>query len=104
MIGLFHGLVGSLNYKELSTLTKDQIVPMALKITGISTVSTRMKASLLEVNQTITSWPQLASAVYLGGATVSHTSRNLLLGAGVESGRYYVDLGELIQKKSQSHL
>ncbi|TXE06979.1 Rv1355c family protein [Algoriphagus aquimarinus] len=98
---IFHGLIGDLKFTDLQGLTSKQKVPMALKITGISTVSTRMKVSLLEVNQTIASWPQLASAVYLGGATVSHASRKLLLGEKIESGRYYVDLDELIKKESE---
>ncbi len=95
---VFHGLLGEMNFKDLMALNKDQKLPMALKITGISTVSTRMKASLLEVNQTIASWPQLASAVYLGGASVAHASRKLLLGDTMESGRYYVDLDEIVRK------
>ncbi|UZD22561.1 Rv1355c family protein [Algoriphagus halophytocola] len=94
---VFHGLVGDLSYASLSNLPEKQKVPMALKITGIKTVSTRMKVSLLEVKQTIASWPQLASAVYLGGATVAHASRKLLLGEEVASGRYFVDLDELLQ-------
>ncbi|MFC3415499.1 nitroreductase family protein [Algoriphagus hitonicola] len=56
-----------------------------------------MKASLLEVGQSISSWPQLASAVYLGGATVAHVGRKLLLGEVVQSGRYYVDLDEIVK-------
>ncbi|SFU16607.1 ThiF family protein [Algoriphagus locisalis] len=96
---IFHGLLGEVDYKELKLLTKDQKVPMALKITGISTVSTRMKASLLEVNQTITSWPQLGSSVFLGGASIAHSSRKLLLGDIMDSGRYYVDLDDIIHQK-----
>lgn len=99
---VFHGLVGELDYSKLKGLSSKEKVPMALKITGIKTVSTRMKASLLEVNQTISSWPQLGSAVYLGGATVSHTARKLLLGENVASGRYFVDLDDLLKKDSES--
>ncbi|MEP0714415.1 MAG: Rv1355c family protein, partial [Algoriphagus sp.] len=94
---IFHGLIEGISSSSLKTLSKNQKLPMALKITGISTVSTRMKASLLEVNQSISSWPQLASAVYLGGATVANTSRRLLLGENLTSGRYFIDLDELIK-------
>jgi tRNA A37 threonylcarbamoyladenosine dehydratase/nitroreductase len=94
---IFHGLLEGINSDNLRDLSKNQKLPMALKITGISTVSTRMKASLLEVNQTIASWPQLASAVYLGGATVANASRKLLLGEHVASGRYYVDLDDILK-------
>ncbi|WP_425637533.1 Rv1355c family protein [Algoriphagus yeomjeoni] len=95
---IFHGLLGGGNFSDLKNLTSKQKLPMALKITGIKTVSTRMKVSLLEMNQTIASWPQLASAVYLGGAAVSHVSRNLLLGENIDSGRYFVDLDEILKK------
>ncbi|WP_051315956.1 Rv1355c family protein [Algoriphagus vanfongensis] len=93
---LFHGYLGEVNVQSLSNLTNKQKVPMVLKITGEDTLSTRMKASLLEVTQSITSWPQLASAVFLGGASVGHVARKFLLGESVQSGRYYVDLDELV--------
>ncbi|SHO64174.1 Rv1355c family protein [Algoriphagus zhangzhouensis] len=96
---LFHGYLGDLNLKSLKNLTNKQKVPMVLKITGEDTLSTRMKASLLEVTQSITSWPQLASSVFLGGASIGHVARNFLLGEDIESGRYFVDLDELIPSK-----
>ncbi|WP_158531179.1 Rv1355c family protein [Algoriphagus chordae] len=99
---IFHGLMGNFNYSDLKNLSNQQKVPMGLKIIGLSTISTRMKVSLLEVSQSISSWPQLASAVYLGGATVANASRKLLLGEEVESGRYYVDLDEIIAKDKKS--
>lgn len=96
---LFHGFLGDLNVDSLKNLTNKQKVPMVLKITGDDTLSTRMKASLLEVTQSITSWPQLASSVFLGGASIGHVARKFLLGDDFVSGRYYVDLDELIPVK-----
>lgn len=94
---IFHGLVEGLDYKGLKDLPMKEKIPVVLKITGLETLSTRMKASLLEVNQSITSWPQLASSVFLGGALGAHASRQLLLGKPLKSGRYYVDFDELLQ-------
>lgn len=94
---LLHGAMGDIQHEDLKNLTQNQKVSIGLKITGSSTISSRMKASLLEINQTISSWPQLASAVYLGGATVAHVGRKLLLNENVESGRYYVDLDDIIK-------
>jgi len=94
---LLHGAMGGIRHDDLKDLTQNQKVSIGLKITGATTISTRMKASLLEINQTISSWPQLASAVYLGGATVAHVGRKLLLNEHVASGRYYVDLDEIIK-------
>lgn len=93
---IFHGFLGKVNPESLKNLTTSQRVTFGLKITGLETLSPRMKASLLEVGQSITSWPQLASAVFLGGASAAHVGRRLLLGEKIESGRYYVDLDELI--------
>ncbi|RAI86033.1 Rv1355c family protein [Algoriphagus yeomjeoni] len=98
---IFHGLLGDFNFSDLKNLTSQQKVPVGLKIIGLSTISTRMKVSLLELSQSISSWPQLASAVYLGGATVANASRKLLLGENVESGRYYVDLDGLVLSKGE---
>lgn len=94
---IFHGMMGNIEMGSLKGLSNQQKVGIGLKITGIETLSPRMKASLLEVGQTISSWPQLASAVFLGGASVAHVGRKLLLEDEVKSGRFYVDLDELVQ-------
>ncbi|MEB2781951.1 Rv1355c family protein [Algoriphagus sp. C2-6-M1] len=97
---LFHGAMGNVDVGTLKDLTTTQKVAIGLKITGLESLSPRMKASLLEVGQTITSWPQLASAVFLGGGTVAHSARKLFLGDSVNSGRYYVDLDQILDSES----
>lgn len=93
---IFHGLLGEVDLNTIKNLTVTQRIAFGLRITGLETLSPRMKASLLEVGQSISSWPQLASGVFLGGASVAHVGRKLLLGEAVKSGRYYVDFDELI--------
>ncbi|MFC3881907.1 Rv1355c family protein [Algoriphagus namhaensis] len=93
---IFHGMVPDVELSSLRELTSKEKVSYVLKITGLETLSPRMKASLLEIGQSITSWPQLASGVFLGGASMGHLSRKLLLGGEVSSGRFYVDFDELI--------
>lgn len=97
---IFHGLLGNIDYKELQGLTTKQKLPYGLKITGLETLSDRMQASLLEINQSITSWPQLASSVFLGGGLVAHASREILLGKNIASGRFYVDFDEILKDPS----
>ena len=97
---LFHGAMGNIDIGSLKNISNTQKVAIGLKITGLDTLSPRMKASLLEVGQSITSWPQLASAVFLGGATVAHIARKLFLGDLVNSGRYYVDLDQILESES----
>jgi molybdopterin/thiamine biosynthesis adenylyltransferase len=94
---IFHGLVEGVDRESIKHLSNKERVSIVLKITGLETLSSRMKASLLEIGQSITSWPQLASGVFLGGASIAHYGRRLLLGENLPSGRFYVDFDELIK-------
>ncbi len=94
---IFHGLLEGITKAELANLSNKERVAIVLKITGLETLSLRMKASLLEIGSSITSWPQLASGVFLGGASVAHVGRRLLLGDQVPSGRFYVDFDEIVK-------
>ncbi len=93
---LLHGLVGDLDPLKIKGLTNEQKIPYILPMVGVDTISTRLKASMLEVEQTITTWPQLASAVALGGALGADVSRRILLDQLHVSGRFYIDMEELI--------
>lgn len=93
---VLHGFVGDLKADQLRDLSTDGKIPHILKIVGVETMSERMKASMIEVEQSIRTWPQLASAVVLGGGVTCDVARRLLLGYGVASGRYFIDLEELV--------
>ncbi|MGI4022069.1 MAG: ThiF family adenylyltransferase, partial [Janthinobacterium lividum] len=59
---LLHGYIEHLDVSKFSTLTtNEQKLPYILAFAGIETLSVRMKASAVEVGQTISTWPQLAS-------------------------------------------
>jgi nitroreductase len=92
---LFHGLVGPVRAKALKGLPTKEKVPFVLKILG--DMSPRLAASLVEIDQTITSWPQLGSGAMLGGAVAADAARRLLLGELRASGRFHVDLHELVR-------
>lgn len=94
---ILHGLIDHLEPEMLKTLkTNEQKIPYMLDILGIETCSNRLKASMLEIEQTITTWPQLASAVIMGGGITADVARRVLLGQFNDSGRYHVDIEELI--------
>lgn len=89
-----------LDMKVLKGLkTSEEKLPYMLPISGMDTLSPRMKASMVEIEQTITTWPQLATAVTLGGALTADTCRRIFLGQFTESGRYFIDLEELVPDK-----
>lgn len=102
---ILHGSVDHLDIATLKTLkTNEQKIPYVLAILGIETSSTRLKASMVEIEQTITSWPQLGSSVTMGGGITADVSRRILLNQFTESGRYYIDVEELISNKKTGPL
>jgi hypothetical protein len=94
---VLHGLADGLDPNNIKDLTNEQKIPYILKMIGADTISTRLKASMLEVEQSINTWPQLASSVTLGGALTTDVSRRILLDQYHDSGRYYIDMEELIK-------
>jgi molybdopterin/thiamine biosynthesis adenylyltransferase len=98
---ILHGLVGDLDTEMLSTLkTNEEKMPYMLAIVGIDKLSKRIKASMLEIEQSITTWPQLASAVSMGGGVTADLARRILLDQLHVSGRYYIDVEELISNNT----
>lgn len=100
---VFHGLVGDVRAEELKGLAAKDKLPFVLALFGEGLLSPRMLASLPEVGKTISSWPQLASAVSLGGGIVADAARRLLLGEPLASGRYRLDPDMLVTGEFRTH-
>jgi molybdopterin/thiamine biosynthesis adenylyltransferase len=93
---IFHGLLPQTKPGDIKLYNGQERLNLALSIAGRETISERAKASMLEVGKTITTWPQLASSVVLGGAVGTDVCRRISLSEIQCSGRYYVDLNEII--------
>lgn len=96
---LLHGTIENVDPNTIKDLSTEEKIPVMLQMLGIENISLRAKASMLEVEQTINTWPQLASSVALGGAVGTDVSRRILLGQFHDSGRYYIDLDDLVADK-----
>ncbi|MRG96035.1 Rv1355c family protein [Polyangium spumosum] len=101
---VLHGLLRGLAAAELKGLSAAQKVAIVLRILGPDALRGRLGASLLEVEETTTSWPQLASGTMLGGAVTTDVARRMLLGELTRSGRYYVDLEALVKDGREAPL
>lgn len=100
---ILHGFVDHLDHTKVKYLkTNEEKIPYLVPMVGLKTMSDRLKASMVEVGQSITTWPQLASAVTLGGALGADVCRRIALDQYHESGRYFVDLEELVGDKNKS--
>jgi len=93
---IFHDLLGDFRPQDLIGLSTQEKVPYVLQIVGEPTMSARARASMIEVGVSIKTWPQLASAVTMGGGVAADVARRMNLGSIRHSGRYWVDVEELI--------
>lgn len=103
---VFHGKVPELETlsaeeltAKLNALTIPEKIGYLGRIIGFENLSEPMKRSVAEMNKTIVGWPQLASAVTLGGAMITDVSRKILLEQFTDSGRYFVDFDDLFKKE-----
>lgn len=102
---ILHGFVEHLDLSNVQRAkTMEEKLPYILPIVGIETMSPRLKASAIEIGQTISTWPQLASAVAFGGGMAADVCRRVLLGQFNQSGRYFIDLDELIGDQVKPNL
>lgn len=99
---LMHGMVAEDRAESVDQWTAKERLALVMDMVGAENISARLKASLLEVDESLTTWPQLASSVVLGGGLSTIVSRKILLGEAVESGRFYLDADELYLKKTSS--
>jgi hypothetical protein len=94
---ILHGLVDHLDLSLVKQAkTNEEKVPYLLPMLGLETSSERLKASMLEIESTITTWPQLASGVIMGGGICTDVCRRVLLNQFSNSGRYFVDVETMI--------
>ncbi|NUR28994.1 MAG: Rv1355c family protein, partial [Catenulispora sp.] len=87
------GGVGRSEMRGLSTRDK---APYVIRILDAEGLSTDFAASLVEIDRTLSSWPQLGGDVQLGGATVAAAVRRIGLGRPLPSGRTRVDIQQCL--------
>lgn len=93
---ILHGLLGQTRAEELGDLSPEARLGVAARMVGATAVSARMAASALEIGHTLTTWPQLASEVTLGGASLAAAVRRIGLEQPLPSGRRYVDVEAIL--------
>lgn len=94
---LMHGWIDHLDLSAAGrAMTSEEKLPYMLPISGVETLSPRMKASMIEMEHTVSTWPQLATSVVLGGALAGDAVRRIALGQFSASGRWFVDLEEIV--------
>ncbi len=93
---LFHGRTGEATSSDVARMNKGELLTFLLAVVDGPRLSPAMREAVGEIGRSLSSWPQLASGVTLGGALVADTARRILLGELIPSGRTYIDLDELV--------
>lgn len=93
---LFHGRIAGFDLSNPSEIGPEMRMQLLLSIVGFGEVSERLRQSYTEIGKSLKTWPQLASAVMMGGGTTTEIARRILLGEQVSSGRFYVDMNDLV--------
>lgn len=93
---IFHGLVGNIDPERLGNLTTEEKIPFVLKIIGEDTMSSRLVSSMIEIESTIKTWPQLGSCVVHGGGATADIVRRINLEQMNYSGRFIADIEQIV--------
>ena len=94
---ILHGLVEE-RFLQNRPLSQEEKMELLFQCFDASKASEGMSKSIGELGKTITTWPQLASDVTLGGAVVAMTTRMIFLTNKIKSSRVYVDVPSIIGK------
>jgi hypothetical protein len=97
---LFHGLLGDTDPVSLRGLSTRAKAPHVMRILQTAELSARMAASVVEIDRTVTTWPQLGGDVQLGAATVAAAVRRFGRGEPLPSGRIRIDLDSALDTLS----
>jgi molybdopterin/thiamine biosynthesis adenylyltransferase len=90
---ILHGLLGNLDIGLLPGMSSRDKVPHILRHLEAERLSPRTAASLIEIDRTLSTWPQLASDVVLGASALAEAVRRIGLGEQLRSGRTRIDIG-----------
>ncbi len=88
---ILHGKIGIEDIKELDKLSPEERMGLLLRMVDFENLSEKLKFSFSELGKSITTWPQLASDVIVGGGISTKIARRILLGDQIKSDRYYLD-------------
>ncbi|GAB4589069.1 Rv1355c family protein [Nocardia sp. IFM 10818] len=88
----FHGLLGDTRAADLRGLSTRDKAPFVIRILDGRNLSGKLAASMVEIGETLNSWPQLGGDVQLGGAIIATAVRRIGLCEKLPSGRTRVDV------------
>jgi molybdopterin/thiamine biosynthesis adenylyltransferase/nitroreductase len=90
---ILHGLLGQLDIDLLPGMTNREKIPHILRHLEADRLSARIAASLIEIDKSLSTWPQTAADVGIGACALTEAVRRIGLGEELRSGRTRLDIG-----------
>ena len=94
---VLHGLIGETDAVNLAGMESRDKIPHVLAHLDVPEVSAKAAASMVEVDHTLSTWPQLAGEVILGATAIAEAVRRIGLGEQLPSGRVRIDVADASQ-------
>ncbi len=101
---IMHGLLGDVDPASLSRMTSAAKVPLLLRFLQARHLSSRGAASLLEIDRTLSTWPQVSGDVAAGAPVIAEAVRRIGLGEHLPSGRTRLDIGGALDRLREPEL
>jgi molybdopterin/thiamine biosynthesis adenylyltransferase len=95
---ILHGLLGQLDLDLLPGMSSREKAPHILRHLEAERLSPRAAASLIEIDRSLSTWPQLASDVVLGASVLAEAVRRIGLGEELRSGRARIDVRRALNR------
>jgi hypothetical protein len=101
---ILHGLLGDLDFARLHGMSSRDKVPHMLRFLEAEHLSPRVLASAVEIDRTLSTWPQTSSDVVLGATAIAEAVRRLGLGENLPSGRTRVDVARALNQLGEPQM
>jgi len=95
---ILHGLLGDFDFSRLPTMSKPEMVPYMLRFLEAEEMSPRVLASVVEIDHTLSTWPQVSGEVALGAVAIAEAVGRIGLGRDLRSGRTRIDVGSTLDR------
>jgi molybdopterin/thiamine biosynthesis adenylyltransferase len=95
---VLHGLIGDPDALDLADMASRDKIPYVLALLEVPEVSAKIAASMVEIDQTLSTWPQLTGEVILGATAIAEAVRRIGLGEQLPSGRVRIDVTQAFSR------
>jgi molybdopterin/thiamine biosynthesis adenylyltransferase len=95
---ILHGLLGDFDFSRLPSMSKPEMVPYMLRFLEAEEMSPRVLASVVEIDHTLSTWPQVSGEVALGAVAIAEAVGRIGLGRDLRSGRTRIDVGSTLDR------